>query len=490
MSTLFVEDVFRDTGVPEYTYVIPREHNKLLVALRTKGKGLIVEGPSGIGKTTCIKKILEERNIEATYLSARRKDDVAVINTILNTPQDKGVIIVDDFHVLEDETKQRLADLLKLLADELREDIKLVLVGINKAGDTLIHLAPDLVNRIDCISFGSCTEEQLSDVVSKGETALNIEISIKDQIIEKSRGSFHIAQMLCKEICILAGCIETVNEKMIISNSLQSAIDNIMHALEPAFDETITEFASGNRARKGRYIYLRFLKWLSETNDGILSLNDSARVHANFKPSITSVINNGYLSKLIAKKPRIKDDIYYNEEAHSLSIENPKLFFYLQNLDWNQYCKNKGYSLEDDGSSYDFALSFTGEKREYAETVKQLLIDRGYEVFYDNDHGAEMLAHRMEPILQAVYSHEAKFVVALIDEKYLNKFWTAKEASFYKDRIDNGSVVTVYFSNESNPSPFDPIAGMRYLVIDQSKDFKEECERITAELAEFIAAHG
>ena len=68
MNTILLEDVFCDSGVPQYTFVEPAEYIKTKVALRTRGRGVIVEGPSGIGKTTCIKKALAE--IQQPYLCA------------------------------------------------------------------------------------------------------------------------------------------------------------------------------------------------------------------------------------------------------------------------------------------------------------------------------------------------------------------------------------------------------------------------------------
>ena len=53
---IFLEDVYKTSGTPTHTFVRPVEYTKLIVALRTKGRGLVVEGPSGIGKTTSINK--------------------------------------------------------------------------------------------------------------------------------------------------------------------------------------------------------------------------------------------------------------------------------------------------------------------------------------------------------------------------------------------------------------------------------------------------
>ena len=55
-----LEEVFKTSGVPTFTFVKPVEFDRLIVALRTAGRGLVIEGPSGIGKTTSVLKALEQ----------------------------------------------------------------------------------------------------------------------------------------------------------------------------------------------------------------------------------------------------------------------------------------------------------------------------------------------------------------------------------------------------------------------------------------------
>ena len=62
MEKLRLEQVFTVAGIPTYTYVVPYEYNELLVAVRTPGKCIVIEGPSGIGKTTAIIKILNQHS--------------------------------------------------------------------------------------------------------------------------------------------------------------------------------------------------------------------------------------------------------------------------------------------------------------------------------------------------------------------------------------------------------------------------------------------
>jgi MoxR-like ATPase len=63
-----LEEVYKLSGIPTHTFVKPVEYQKLIVSLRTHGRGLVIEGPSGIGKTTSISKALEELGIAKNTL--------------------------------------------------------------------------------------------------------------------------------------------------------------------------------------------------------------------------------------------------------------------------------------------------------------------------------------------------------------------------------------------------------------------------------------
>jgi hypothetical protein len=144
-----LEEVFKTSGVPTYTFVKPIEYDRLIVGLRTPGRGLIIEGPSGIGKTTSVLKALEELGLagKTLSLSARKTEDRALIGELPSMTA-IGTVLIDDFHRLDDGVKHRVADYLKTLADEETPNSKLLVVGINKAGDSLVRFAADLNNRI------------------------------------------------------------------------------------------------------------------------------------------------------------------------------------------------------------------------------------------------------------------------------------------------------------------------------------------------------
>lgn len=127
-----LEEVFKTGGTPTHTFVAPVEYPTLIVALRTPGRGVVVEGPSGIGKTTSVTKALADLGADRSILtlSARKADDVALIRE-LPTMSDIGTVLIDDFHRLDDSYKQSIADFMKVLANEERVDSKVVVLGID-----------------------------------------------------------------------------------------------------------------------------------------------------------------------------------------------------------------------------------------------------------------------------------------------------------------------------------------------------------------------
>ena len=101
-----LEDVFKVSGIPTYTFVEPRNYSHLLLNLRTAGRCLVIEGPSGIGKTTAVEKALSSVGLgdQITKLSARRQADLEYIQCLPEISE-AGTVLVDDYHKLPAETK-------------------------------------------------------------------------------------------------------------------------------------------------------------------------------------------------------------------------------------------------------------------------------------------------------------------------------------------------------------------------------------------------
>ncbi len=468
MQTVYLEDVYCDSGVPKYTFVTPNEYTRTKVSLRTKGRGVVVEGPSGIGKTTCIKRILEELELPARTFSARVPKDIEEIATVLDNPDNAGVIIVDDFHLLDDEMKKAFSNLLKVLADESREDIKLVLIGINRAGECLVQLAPDLNNRIDTIRFEKNPKDKILELISKGEKVLNVSISSKEQIAERSFGSFQIAQMLCKAVCVAQDIIESQTELTTIDVPFESVVANQMQELSRVFSPIAKLFAAGNRNRRnGHAPYLMLMRWLSETENGSLQMDEVYMSHPKFKASISQIADKGYITQLIEKNDSVAKVLYYEPGAKLLVVEDPKFIFFIKNIDWEKFAKEMGFNQVQTDTQYDFALSFSGEKRVYAQKLFDYLSENELSVFYDKDLAADIWGKDLEDYFTPIYESEARYVIAMIDASYPKKVWAVFESEKYKKRRGDESVLPILFE-DFIPSPLDSLYSKGFERIDST----------------------
>lgn len=271
--------------------------------MRTPGRGLVVEGPSGIGKTTAVLRAIQQAGLEqkAQLLSSRRPDDVELIRLIPSVSR-AGVIIIDDFHRLDDNIKAEISNFLKYLADVEDASTKIVLVGINRAGDVLVNLSPDLNNRIDTIRFDINPTERVRELIRLGENALNIDIPSADALAKDAEGSFHIAQILAHELCLAAGITERREVHTRAEVSIETVKDLIIEELGRTFRDRTLHFARGKRFRRaGRAPYLNLLRWLAESEQWTLPIDHAIATHPDSRGSVGQIVEKGYLESFLGE---------------------------------------------------------------------------------------------------------------------------------------------------------------------------------------------
>jgi len=479
MGVPLLEEVFKTSGVPTFTFVEPSEYNTLLVSLRTAGRGVVIEGPSGIGKTTAVESALKRLGVNntVTKLSARRPKDVEYIEA-LPTLGDVGLVLVDDFHKLSDLTRAALADYMKTLADEESIGTKIVVVGINKAGENLISFAHDLVNRVDIIPFESNSNDRVSQVVTLGSEALNIGINVEDEIVAAAQGSFYLAQMLAREVCQRAQVLDRQELRSEIEVSFQSVSADVWDRLAQVFRARCERFCRGTKIRKeGRAPYLHILRWLAEGKEWTLSLRDAIRQHPGMRGSVGQVVDKGYLRELIEKDPDISQVVHYDSSAEQITVEDPQFIFFIRNIPWKQFATDLGFLGVEFANRYDFALSFAGEDRTVAEEIFRQLQDAESEVFYDKNEQHRILATDIEEYLRPIYQSEARMVLVLLSRSYPKKVWTKFESDQFKERFKTGDVVPIWFS-DAPVGLFDETLRVGGLTLDVALPVAQEVERI------------
>lgn len=449
MKMLALEEVFKMNGLPTVTFVPPTEYQTLLIALRTPGRGIVVEGPSGIGKTTAVSKALEQLGMRdgVMFLSGRRKDDLSLIEELpINTSV--GTVVIDDFHKLGDELKASIANHMKVLADEERLDCKIVILGINEAGQSLIRFAYDLANRLEIITLEKNPPEKIRQLLSSGEKALRVEINIADEIVQSSNGSFYIAQMLAHQTCIDSGILEAQEATTATKVSFELVRGKVFDRLSRAFLDRTRKFAQGTRLRReGRAPYLHLLYWLSTSVEWTLSIAKATALHSEHRGSVSQIVDKGYLQSLIEGDPEISAILHYDPAARLLSVEDPQFVYFLRNIPWPKFATDWGFLTFDFQSPYDFALSFAGTDRLLAENLFTELRDLEFEVFYDKNEQHRIIAEDVEDYLRPIYLSDAQFVIVLLGPDYPKRIWTRFESKQFQQRFKENAVIPVWFTN-------------------------------------------
>jgi hypothetical protein len=448
---LRVEDVFTTSGVPTHTFVQPVEFDRLKVALRTPGRGVLVEGPAGVGKTTAVHRALLE----------------------IAGP---AVRIVDDAHRRGD-----LADVLARLARDTA--VKTAVIGVNGEGTSLVERVPGLAASIDVIRIGAQPRERIETLVRRGCAALGIEIAAHDRIVAESGGSFRLAQTLCLEACVTSGHTESHDGPYPIDASFEEITRQVLHGQENRFGTVLRGFARGLTFRPhGRAPFLHVLRWLIDSPDRSISLRDEIRRHPTEKPSVGEMIESGQL-RTVTQRSDVAELLRFDPVRCTLSVEDPLLAFYLRNLDWTAFVQRVGFARVDYEHAYDVALSFAGEDRELAESLVAELRELGHAVFYDRSEQHEILANNVEDYLRPVYESGSRFVVVLLGPQYGARRWTRFEASSYHTRIELGHVIPVR-SNSVSAETFDRMRDIGSLVYNPKYSLWPQAKHIAAVISQ------
>jgi hypothetical protein len=446
-----LSEVFPRSGVPKVTFVAPVEYARLKVALLASGRGIVIEGPSGIGKTTALKRAIADLNMgdEVLELKARKKSDRTIIADLPARGR-KGVIIIDDFHRLDTETRSQISDYLKVLADESDEDTKLVILGINKAGESLITFGRDVAARLEIIRFEREPDDHVGQLIQLGADALNVEIGIASEIIAAANGSFSLAQHLSQDACLCAGVVETqVGPRKPLEVSFELVNGRVMDQLAAEFGQLALDFARGGRLkREGRAPYLHLLRWLSEAHEWFIHIDREMDAHQSLKGSVNQVVTKGYLSALLADKSKgLNDVLHFDPATLVLSVEDPKFYYYIRNLAWNKFAAKVGYLNITFSDTYDYALSFAGVDRKLAEDLFDALTEHELAVFYDKNEQSRILAENVEEYLDPIYRSEASFIVCLLSQAYPTRIWTKLESDAFKTRFGEHDVIPIWFKD-------------------------------------------
>lgn len=459
-----LEDVFRTEGVPEFTFVRPPNFGEILVDIRNPGKPVIIEGQSGTGKTTTVRKIVEEflPNSGFEYLSARRSKDMARIFELAEDSP-KGMFIVDDFHRLDRNIQALIADIVKISAEEYEDDShpKIVIIGINKVGSELIHLVHDIAKRCGIHRIAPASIETTADLVRKGEEKLNVRFGDCSDIFSEARGDYWLTQLVCQSVCLINNVTETSPEELVLNFSPGQLRNRVVDRLEHSYQEAVKEFCRGRRFRSTNDPYFKVLRCVSQQDGSIVDLTELANANEDVRGSINN-IKEKRLATLIESKPVCERYFYYNSETKVFAIEDPALFYYLKHLNWDDIRTACGFRSGVREFQFDFAISFAGEHRELAKLVADQLSMLDCTVFYDEYFEANFLGKAWHKSFSQIFGEQSRFVVALLDKHHVEKIWPTFERECFSQRTADAAVIPIYLDDTPVPGIPSDITGISF----------------------------
>lgn len=488
-----VEDVFKTEGIPAFTFIEPPNYNDILMDIRNKTKPVIIEGQSGTGKTTVVKHILSSKlKQEFIYLTPRISEDLEKIQGIVKNPPVNKIIVIDDFHRLNDEIHKTITDRLKVSAESSIDQLvaKFIIIGINKLGAKLISFADDIAKRCGIHSIKTATHDGIMELISKGEKELNITIKEHEELFHESRGDYWLIQLLCQATCSSAGILETCDVLKTIQINFTLIREKIVSKLSNSYESAVIDFCRGTRFRPGNDPYFRLLQTFAMGDDSVVDLEQLAAINPEVKGSINN-IKDSRLSTLLDNKPECKNLFYYTSKNRFFAVEDPALFYYLKNLDWKNFRKKCGFKENTTSYEFDFAVSFAGEQRNIAKQLTESLKALDCNVFYDELYEQNYLGNTLHNWFNEIFTCKSQFIICVIDKNYAEKIWTTFEKECYLPRVKDKVVVPIFVDNTQIPGIPKDLIGFNYSDKQLTADnIENECDDMAVKLESRLERDG
>jgi hypothetical protein len=436
--------VFKTVGLPQYTYVKPLHYGEIRSDIEQEGKHVLIEGPSGIGKTCVVFKVFEELSYvqgeHYLYVSCRDANSVDVIETTLAASNEGGdtqprILFLDDFHILSETYRNELGDRLKRLSDSVftqGNPLKLILVGIPAAGGSILASAGDLGPRLGGYRFATASDREVNILIDEGENALNVLFEDRDIILSEASGNFWLAQYVCNKICAIKEIYQTQIDTSILSFDLLTIRRRILDELSTRFMPVAVAFSKGKKWRPGgNKPYLEVLMALSRIPDSVVPFDKLlGMVPERRRPGIKAI--RGRIREVICNRETgsdLRKQIAF--EDPSFSIEDPLFRYFLTHLTEDDLYREIGLTKDTVDKTavytYDLAFSFAGQVRPLVEVLNNELKREDVVTFYDFDSQSSLIGANLEDVLRAIYSVSAKYYVVFLDDNYADRVWTIYE---------------------------------------------------------------
>lgn len=336
-------------------------NDRLIDAIRTPGKQLIIYGHSGSGKTTLIERKLFEvyehhitvscvrgMTFEQVVLDAFDQLDAFLVVggsvqesatwnaqisslwaqvsaaktamvearserllppqlTVQNLARLVGAAnacwVLEDFHKLDSDEKEKLAQAMKMFMDTARNypAIKAVAVGAVGTAREVVAYDQEMRNRVAEIEVPLMSDAEISRIITAGENKLRIKFEnpVRESIVKFSNGIPAICHQLCLSACFSAG-VQVAQAKSVevrkphLESAVREFVESASDSIRDRFDRAI------RRERVRKYDnYSIVLRAICEAPLGGATIGELSSIIAKIEPGYP--VNNigRYLDSLM-----------------------------------------------------------------------------------------------------------------------------------------------------------------------------------------------
>jgi hypothetical protein len=373
-----------------------------------------------------------------------------------------GYFIIDDFHRLSEDLQTNLANIAKLAAETSDENLpKLILVGINQLGSSLILMVHDIAKRTGIHRIAPGNLETITKLVENGAEKLNIEFANLQSIFEESNGDYWLTQSICQTICLRNDVLESEEYTKVLNFENEAVRHAMVGKLSHGYKEPVKEFCRGRRFRPSNDPYFKLLRLISGQESSIVDLNELANAHENMRASING-IKERRLNTLLESKPLCSQYFFYNQKNKSFAIEDPALFYFMRHVDWEEIRKDCGFRDNVKPKEFEIAISFAGENRQLAQYITEQLESIDVSVFLDENYEANYLGKTWSKQFERIFLEDSTLVICLLDKFHKDKIWPTFERDCFKKRVPIEEVIPIFLDDTVFVGIPDDLIGIKF----------------------------
>ncbi len=380
-NSVSVYDVFTPTKSAQMNYIKREDLEKQIKhELTTPGKQIILFGHSGSGKTTIIRRLLENDNkhyiltqcessttfnqilanafdaldkyiiseknqYKSIKFSSALKTDYKGIKASLSngfeanesekmvrllppqlTPQKLALFfgegnlvwVIEDFHKVNEVEKQKIADVMKIFCDNSNNypRSKVICIGAAHSTNELVGFSPDLKSRVSEIKVSLLSEEQIKEIVLNGCKMLNIGMS--NSLVDKIVYYSSRLGSCAHQMCLDICIEENINKRTRKSvNFTDKSFDHAVKGFIKSNEGTLSLiYESAVKDELGWYI----LKTLSKDSHEKMQLREISKIVNKSKRKYSDEEIRVKLNDLC--KPEL-NVVYYNIVTENYSLGSP-----------------------------------------------------------------------------------------------------------------------------------------------------------------------